>query len=251
MKRLVEDATTLFLREWLRYRRDRAYWVGQLAFPLVVVAFIGFGLNGVVRLPTGVDYLAHLASGILALLVGSGGVGGGMTLIQDRESGFLRALLVAPVSRASIVLGKIASRVVASLALVLVLVAVLATFTAVGLPHPAAMLLSVISVTTAFVALGVALASALRSLESFRLLAGLVTVPIYFLSGIFYPVSTLPAPTRWLAYANPLTYGVDLFRFGLVGVHELPLLWSALVLTLLTLATTAGSILIFDRRSLR
>ena len=251
MRRLAQDAATIFLREWLRYRRDRAYWVGQLVFPLVVVAFIGFGLNGVVHLPTGVDYLAHLASGILALVVGSGGVGGGMTLIQDRESGFLRALLVAPVSRASIVLGKVASRVAASLALVLVLVAILATFTAVGLPHPGAMLLSVTAVTTAFVALGVALASQLRSLESFRLLAGLVTVPIYFLSGIFYPVSTLPAPTRWLAYANPLTYGVDLFRFGLVGVHELPLAWSAAVLVLLTLVTTAGSVLLFDRRSLR
>jgi ABC-2 type transport system permease protein len=251
MRRLAQDAATIFLREWLRYRRDRAYWVGQLVFPLVVVAFIGFGLNGVVHLPTGVDYLAHLASGILALVVGSGGVGGGMTLIQDRESGFLRALLVAPVSRASIVLGKVASRVAASLALVLALVAILATFTAVGLPHPGAMLLSVTAVTTAFVALGVALASQLRSLESFRLLAGLVTVPIYFLSGIFYPVSTLPAPTRWLAYANPLTYGVDLFRFGLVGVHELPLAWSAAVLVLLTLVTTAGSVLLFDRRSLR
>ena len=139
----------------------------------------------------------------------------------------------------------------ASLGLVLVLVAILATFTAVGLPYPLAMLLSVISVTTAFVALGIALASQLRSLESFRLLAGLVTVPIYFLSGIFYPVSTLPAPTRWLAYANPLTYGVDLFRFGLVGVHELPLAASAAVLVLLTLAATAGSIFIFDRQSLR
>jgi ABC-2 type transport system permease protein len=251
MRRFAQDAATIFLREWLRYRRDRAYWVGQLAFPLVVVAFIGFGLNGVVHLPTGVDYLAHLASGILALVVGSGGVGGGMTLIQDRESGFLRALLVAPVSRTSIVLGKVASRVAASLALVLVLVAILTTFTAVGLPHPGAMLLSVTAVTTAFVALGVALASQLRSLESFRLLAGLVTVPIYFLSGIFYPVSTLPAPTRWLAYANPLTYGVDLFRFGLVGVHELPLAWSGAVLVLLTLVTTAGCVLLFDRRSLR
>jgi len=109
----------------------------------------------------------------------------------------------------------------------------------------------VIAVTTAFVALGVALASQLRSLESFRLLAGLVTVPIYFLSGIFYPVSTLPLATRWLAYANPLTYGVDLFRFGLVGVHELPLLPSAALLVLLTLAATTGSILIFDRRAAR
>jgi ABC-2 type transport system permease protein len=243
------DALAIFRREMLRYRRDRAYWVGQLVFPLVVVGFIGFGLNGVVRLPTGADYLGHLATGMLALLVGSGGVGGGTTLIEDRASGFLRALLVAPVSRASLVLGKIAARALASAALVGILVAILAGFTPIGLPHPAAALLAVVAITTSFVALGVALGTFLHSAESFRLLSALVTVPLYFLSGIFYPVTTLPAPTRFLAGVNPLTYGVDLLRYGLLGVHEFPVGRSAVLLALLALACAAGAVALFDRRA--
>lgn len=247
MSHFVGDAFTIFRREMLRYRRDRAYWLGQIAFPLVFVGFIGVGLNRVVELPTGTDYLGHLASGILALLVGSAGVGGGMTLIQDRQSGFLRAVLVAPVSRASLVAGKVLARSLASLLLVALLVGLLAPFTPVGLPHPAAALLAVVALTTAFVALGVSLGARLRSAETYRLLAALVTVPLYLLSGIFYPVGTLPTAMRWLCYVNPLTYGVDLFRYGLVGVAELPVGWSAAGLTALAALAAWGAVVAFDR----
>lgn len=244
------DTATLFRWEMLRYRRDRAYWVGQIAFPLVVVGFIGFGLNDVVRLPSGAGYLSHLASGIMALLVGSAGVGGGMSLIADRDSGFLRALMVAPVSRTSVVLAKMLARGFVSILLIAFLVTVLALFTPIGLPHPAAALLAVIAVSVSFLALGVGLAARLRSLESYRLLAGLVTVPIYFLSGIFYPVETLPLATRLLAHLNPLTYGVDLMRYGLLGVNEIPLSLSFPVLAGLTLLATALAVRSFDRQTL-
>lgn len=248
MKHAIGDALAIARREWLRYRRDRAYWVGQIVFPLVIVGFIGFGLNDVVALPTGAAYVSHLASGILALLVGSGAVGGGMTLIQDRESGFLRALLVAPVSRASIVLGKVLARTLASLALVAVLVGVMAVFTGLRLAHVWAIALATAALTAAFVALGIALGSRLRTLESFRLLSGLVTVPLYFLSGIFYPVSTLPAPTRWLATLNPLSYGVDLLRYGLLGVAEIPVERSAVLLLALTALSLWVAVRRFDAR---
>ena len=248
MTRVLVDASTIFRREMLRYRRDRAYWIGQLAFPLVLVAFIGFGLNRVVELPTGIDYVAHVASGVLALLVGSAGIGGGFTLIQDRQSGFLRALLVAPVSRSSLVLGKIAARVVASLFLVLVLIGILASFTSIRLPHPGALLLAVIGLTTAFVALGIVLASTLRSFESFRLLSAFASIPIYLLSGVFYPLATLPPPTRAAAALNPFTYGVDLFRYAVLGVHEMPIPRSAALLAILTIAATVLAIAVLDRR---
>jgi ABC-2 type transport system permease protein len=247
MRTLLQDTLTIFRREWIRYRRDRTYWVGQLVFPLVVVAFIGFGLNGVVTLPTGTDYLGHLASGVLALLVASGGIGGGVTLIEDRQSGFLRPLLVAPVSRASLVLGKLAARTAASLLLVGVLVAILAGFTPLGIPHPGAVVLAVVGITTSFMALGILLAGRLRSLESFRLLSALVTVPLYFLSGIFYPVATLPTLTRWLTRLNPLAYGVDLFRYGVVGVHEIPVGLAAAVLAVLAAASATVAVLGFER----
>ncbi len=249
MSAFFSDAGAIFLREWLRYRRDRAYWIGQLLFPLAFVGLIGLGLDRVVELPSGASYASHLATGILALLVSSGGVGGGFTLIEDREMGFLRALRVAPVSRASIVLGKLAARTLVSLALVLLLVAVLSLLTPLRLAHPAELLLAVVAVSASSVALGIALASRLRRLESFRTVSALVTVPLYLFSGIFYPVATLPAPVRALAHLNPLTYGVDLLRYGLLGVHELPLALS--VPMLLALCAGAGAIAVaaFDRAS--
>ena len=251
MTRVVADAFTIFRREALRYRRDRAYWVGQTVFPLALVAFLGLGLNDVVRLPSGADYLGHLASGVLVLVVGSGAVGGGFSLIEDRESGFLRALLVAPVSRSSIVLGKLVARLLASLLLVALLVGVLALFTSLRVVHPAAALLAVVGVTAVCVALGIALGSRLRRLESFRLIAALVTVPLYLFSGMFYPLETLPAVLRIPAYANPLTYGVDLFRFGVLGVSELPVAFSVVMLTLLTVVALLASVAIFDRAAHR
>lgn len=246
--RPLVDAATIFRREWLRYRRDRAYWLGQLAFPIVAVGFVGFGMNRVVALPDGTPYVAHLGAGVLALLVGSGGVGGGFTLIQDREQGFLRALLVAPVSRTSLVLGKMAARALASLALVALLAALLAAVASVAPPNPFAAAGAVVGITAVFVALGIALATSLRSLESFRVLSALVTVPLYFLSGIFYPIGTLPAPMRALAHANPLTYGVDLLRFGLLGSAEIPPARSAALLALLTVFALAAAAALVDRR---
>jgi ABC-2 type transport system permease protein len=244
---LPGDAAAIFRREVLRYRRDRAYWVGQIVFPLAAVGFIGFGLNDVITLPTGARYVGHLGAGMLVLVVGSGAVGAGFSLIEDRETGFLRALRVAPIARGSIVLGKLAARWLASLALVAVLVALLWPVAGFRIAHAGALLLAVTGVTAVFVALGVGLAARLRRLESFRLLAALVTVPLYLFSGIFYPVTTLPAPTRALAYANPLTYGVDLFRYGLLGVHELPLGVSAVALAGLTALATLLAVALFER----
>lgn len=247
MMRLLVDTWTLFRREMLRYARDRAYWVGQLVFPLAIVGFVGFGLDEVVELPSGVAFVAHLSTGMLALIVGSGAVGGGFSLIEDRESGFLRSLLVAPVSRASIVLAKLAARVAVSLVLVAILGGCLALVHPISVPNPAAALLAIVGVTAVFVALGVSLATRLRRLESFRMLAALVTVPLYLFSGIFYPLTTLPAWLRIPAYANPMTYGADLLRFGLLGAHDLPVALSVGMLALLAVVSVAMGIAVFDR----
>jgi len=244
---VIVDTLTLLRRELIRYRRDRAYWVGQTVFPLAIVIFIGFGLDRVIQLPNDTNYVEFLATGVLALLAASGAVGGGFSLIEDRESGFLRTLLIAPVSRTSIVLAKLVARILASVLLVGVQVAILTTFTPVRLAHPGALLLAIVAITAVFVGLGVAVAARLRRLESFRLFAALITVPLYFFSSIFYPLETLPAPTRWISHANPLTYGVDLLRYGLLGVHEIDLVKSTAMLVVLTALAVAVSIASFDR----
>ena len=251
MRDWLGDLLALTGRELRRYARDRSYWVGQVAFPLVFVGFVGSGLNDVVRLPTDTSYVGHLASGLLALLVGSGAVGGGFSLMEDRNSGFLRTLLVAPVPRSSLVLAKLLARALASLALVGILVAVLAAFTPLRVVDPLAGVTAVAAITALFAALGIALAAFLRRLEAFRLISALVTVPLYLFSGIFYPVDTLPAATRWLAHVNPLTYGVDLLRYSLLGVHELPLPLCYGLLAGLSLAALGVAVWAFDRGTRR
>ena len=243
----LADTWTLFLRELLRYRRERAYWAGQLLFPLGFVGFIGFGLDRVTDLPSGTSYVAHIGSGMLALLIGSGAVGGGFSLIEDRDTGFLRALLIAPVSRTSIVLGKLLARGAASLVLVAVLIAVMATFTPLTLVSPGAVVVAILGITSIFAAMGVWLASRLRRVESFRTLAALITVPLYLFSGIFYPIETLPTVMQGIAYVNPLTYGLELLRYGLLGVSARPVLLSTALLFTLGGLGVWVSIRSFDR----
>lgn len=232
LDKIFHDTRTIFWMEWVRYRRDRAYWTGQLIFPLVLVAVIGSGLNEVVSLPTGTSYLAHLASGVIALLVASGGVGAGTGLMRERFTGLTRILLVSPASTASLVLGRYLARLVVSFLLVGVLTVLFIFFGELGVAEPWAIGLGVAAITSGFVALGIVLGSFLQSYESFRLFSSLVTVPIYLLSPLFYPLETLPVLTRYLAWVNPFTYAVDLIRYGFLGVHEIPLMWTACFLLL-------------------
>jgi ABC-2 type transport system permease protein len=247
MKEALADFVALTDRELKRYSRDRAYWIGQIVFPLVLVAVVGIGFDAEADLGTGVSYASHLATGLLAMLVGSGGVGGGFALMEDRSSGFLRALLVAPVSRTNLVLAKLVARVIVSLVLVCGLGAVLSLFTPLRVVDPLAGVVAVVGVTAIFVALGISLSVRFRRLESFRMISAFVTIPLYLFSGIFYELASLPGPTRWIAHVNPLTYGVDLLRHALLGVHELPLGLSTAVLGVGTLLAVGAAVVVFDR----
>jgi ABC-2 type transport system permease protein len=152
------------------------------------------------------------------------------------------------VSRTSIVLGKIVARLLLSTVLVLVLVGVLALFTGVGLPHPGIAAGTLIATTFGFVALGILIATGLRSLESFRTVAVFLTFPLYLLSGMFFPVSTMPGPMRVLALANPLTYAVDLFRYSTTSLAELSLALDATVVGAIAIVPTLLAIRAFETK---
>jgi ABC-2 type transport system permease protein len=181
------------------------------------------------------------------LIVTSGAIGGGYTLIEDTQRGFLRPLLVAPVSRSAIVIGKIVARLLLSLALALALVGLLALVTGLRLAHPWIGLGALAATTFGCVATGVLVAANLRRLESFRFVAVFVTVPLYFLSGMFFPVETMPPAMRLAALCNPLTYAVDLLRYATLDVHALPLEADTAVLGALAVVPTLLAIVVFRR----
>lgn len=241
----------LWLRDVKRFARTPSRIVGSIAMPLLFLVFLGFGFSGaaIPGLPEGVDYLQYLVPGMVGFTMLFGASFAGMSILADQEVGFLKEILVAPVSRTSIVLGRIAGGSTTALvqaALILLLSIPLGFEIASPLALPlAALFLALIAVT--FVGFGVALASQFSDSEGFGLVVQFVIFPIFFLSGAIYPIGSLPGPARALALANPLTYGVDGLRAALIGSSTYPVTVDLGALVLSSALTVAVGTYLFER----
>jgi len=216
----------LWLRDVKRFLRAPSRIIGSIAMPLLFLVFLGFGFSGaaIPGLPEGVDYLQYLVPGMVGFTMLFGASFAGMSILSDQDVGFLKEILVAPVSRTSIVLGRIAGGSTTALvqaALILVLSIPLGFEVDSLLSLPLAVVFLVLIAVT-FVGFGVALASQFSDSEGFGLVVQFVIFPLFFLSGAIYPVGSLPDPVQLLALANPLTYGVDGLRAVLVGASSYP-----------------------------
>jgi ABC-2 type transport system permease protein len=227
----------LWLRDVKRFLRTPSQIIGSLVFPLVFLVLLGFGFSGgaVPGLPEGVDYLQYLVPGIMGFTMLLGASIAGISILSDQDVGFLKEILVAPVSRTSIVLGRIAGGSTTAIvqAVLILAISIPLGFEVAGwLSLPlAAVFLVLIAVT--FVGFGIALASQFSDSEGFSLIVQFVIFPLFILSGAIYPISGLPEVAQYLALINPLTYGVDGLRAALVGASTYPLVvdFGALVIS--------------------
>lgn len=201
-------------RDLLRLSVQRVHTALMLIQPVLYLFVLGGGLAALIpNSSLGVGYQAYLFPGMLIMTVQAPAIVVGIRLITDRQSGYLRELLMAPVSRATLLLGSCAGGTLVSTVQGTVL---LCLGGAVGLPYDplllalllAAMILSAFTVT----ALSLLLAVSLDRPEIFQMLLGLVMMPLLFLSGGFFPLSNLPGWAHTLTVVNPLAYGVDLLR---------------------------------------
>jgi ABC-2 type transport system permease protein len=211
----------LWQRDLLRFVRARSRLVGTFVTPLFLVAFLGFGFEGVRfgSVPEGVSYVEYLVPGVLGFVTLFSASFSGLAVLSDREVGFLKEILVAPVPRTSVVLGRIAGGATTGLVqsgLVLggTLLVGFRPASAVGLGLAAVFL---VALSTTFIGFGLALAAGFRDTQGYSLVVNFVLFPLAFLSGAFYPLSNLPPAIRWIGYLNPLTYGIDGLRGALVG----------------------------------
>lgn len=218
----------LWLRDVKRFLRTPSQIIGSLAFPLLFLVFLGFGLSGaaIPGLPEGVAYLQYLVPGIIGFTMLFGASFAGLQILSDQDVGFLKEILVAPISRTSIVLGRIAGGSTTAIvqAVLILAISILLGFRLNGvLSLPlAAVFLILIAVT--FVGFGIALASQFSDSEGFSLIVQFIIFPLFFLSGAIFPIEGLPTPVQYLALINPLTYGVDGLRAALVGASTYPLI---------------------------
>jgi len=221
----VDAVYTIWLRNVKRYLRSRSRIVGSLGMPLFFLVILGFGLNSVVtdsHMRGG--YVGFIVPGIVAMSVLFTAVFSGIQIIWDKQFGFLKETLVAPVSRLSIMLGQTFGGATTALIQGFIIL-VLSLFLGLKVPGAAGFLVALgfmILIGVAFTAFGIAIASRMEDMHGFQLIMNFVIFPIFGLSGALFPIDRLPLWLRSLTYADPLTYGVEGIRYGLSGTATIP-----------------------------
>ncbi len=242
-------ARTLWYREMLRFMRQRSRIIGAVATPLIFWIVIGSGMGRSFRpvgAAEGVTYLEYALPGSLVLIVLFTSIFSTISTIEDRREGFLQSVLVAPASGASIALGKILGAASLGVMQALVFVVLLPL---VGVPltllSAAATLASLATVSFGLAAMGFVLAWRMQSTQGFHAVMNLLLMPMWLLSGAFFPPSGASTWMSWIIQVNPLTYGVALVRHSiyLSGSDPVGLLPSATVCLLVT-GIFAGSMFV-------
>ena len=250
-------------REILRYITERSRIVSSLAMPLLLLIVFGAGFSNVIGgMAPGVDYLQFMYPGIIAITVLTTSLFAGISVVWDREYGFLREILVAPISRTGIVLGKaFGATLQASVQVALMLL--IAPLLGVSLSPEVILGLipMIIILSLGLAGLGILMASFMRSQQGFQTMMQIIIFPLIFLAGVFFPVNHVPIWMAVISKANPLTYGVDAIRqvflgseaseMGLgvtVGDHTMTLGQDIIIVGIMSAIMLAAAVWAFNRQ---
>lgn len=239
----------LWLRQLKRYFRARSRIVGALGQPLLFLIAFGFGFGPVFQRAGQGDYMEFLAPGIIAMSILFTAIFSGMEVIWDRQFGFLKETLVAPVSRFEIVLGRtLGGATVATIQGMIVLaVSLIIGFRPANLSLLPLALVFMFLIAVLFTALGTAFASIMEDIHGFQLIMNFLVMPFFFLSGAMFPLDGLPQALVVVASIDPLSYGVDGIRGSLTSSAHFGITMDLLVLSILTAILLAVGSYLFSK----
>ncbi len=218
MRNYLLAARALCRRELIRFYRQRSRLAGVIGSPLIFWFLIGSGLGGSFRHPTSgrTNYLEYFFPGTMVLIILFTSIFSTISIIEDRREGFLQSVIVAPVARGSIALGKIAGGTLLSLIQAL-LILVIAPFIGISLTPASLVLVTFILLVISFglTGLGFLIAWRMDSTQGFHAIMNLFLIPLWLLSGALFPPSGAAGWLSAIMTINPLTYGLDALREGL------------------------------------
>ena len=252
--RFFHDCWFVCWRELLHFLRSKVSILASIFQPLVWLLLVGHIFQATRALPgfPARSYLDFMTPGVLAMVALFGGSFGGMTIIWDRRLGFLSKLLALPISRASIVVGKmlsVAIRTSLQLLIVLLVAFFLGVRSATGVWGIPLLLLIAVLLTFAFSGISLMVGALVKQPETFWAVVNFLTVPVLFTSSALFPLEFVPSWLRTIAYLNPVTYAIDSMRALMIGGWQ----WSAIAGGILIVAVFSGivagiSTAIFARR---
>ncbi len=250
--KLFRSVWVIAYREFLRFFQDRARMVSSFTMPILFLIIFGAGFGRLIgQMMPGVDYLQFMYPGILAMTVLMTSVMSGVSIVWDREFGFLKEVLISPLSRSGIMLGKAAGAAGIALfqGLIMLLIAPIVSVS-ISLQTIISLIPLLLILSISLSGLGLLIGSRMRSQQGFQFLMQLVIFPMMFLSGIFFPLTGVAVWLEVLSKVNPVTYAIDAIRQVFLGTnvagvtvfgHTMGILESALlVLTIGVLLLTAA-----------
>ena len=217
---------TLWLRQLKRYFRSRSRIIGSLGQPVLFLLALGFGLGPIFQKAGQGSYLQFLAPGIISMSILFTAIFSGIEVIWDRQFGFLKETLVAPVSRFEIMIGRTLGGATVAIfqAILVLLISMIAGFRITNFSLLPVAFVFMFLIALLFTALGTAIASVLQDMTGFQLIMNFLVMPIFFLSGSIFPPNNLPSVLNIIVRIDPLAYGVDGLRgtLGQVAHFGLP-----------------------------
>ena len=228
----IQAFTAMVYRQLVRFTRARSRLINAFTMPIIWLVFFGLGwasafnrLGPVARmLFKGLSYIEYLIPGLVLMSAFTGGLISGLAIIFDREFGYLKELLVTPASRPISLLGRlVGDSIVATIQSTIMLIILMVVTEYTNILGFIAMIGIMLVTSLLASTIGASLALSMASPEGFQAIVNLITMPMIFLSGAFYPLDTLKPPLSILATINPLTHPVQLARWAMYGVIEEPL----------------------------
>lgn len=209
----------LWLRQVKRYIRSRPRIVASLGQPLLFLIALGLGFGPIFEQAGQGSYIQFLAPGVIAMAVLFTAMFSGIELIWDRQFGFLKETLVAPVPRIHIMIGRTLGGATVAMfqGAIVVVLCLLIGFRPVSLPGILLALVFMAFIGVMFTAMGTAIASVLSDFQGFQMIMNFLVMPVFFLSGALFPLTNLPGFLSLAAAIDPLSYGVDGMRGALTG----------------------------------
>jgi ABC-2 type transport system permease protein len=239
----------LWLRQVKKYFRSRSRIIGALGQPVLYLFALGYGLGSVFQKAGNGNYIQFLVPGIIAQSILFTSIFSGIEIIWDKQFGFLKETLVAPVPRWKILLGRtLGGATVATLQGLLVLVlSFIFKFRPTEWSLTPVAILAMLLLSTLFTLLGTAIASVVDDMQGFQLIMNFLVMPLYFLSGALYPLNNLPKFLSVVTSIDPMTYGVDLLRGTLISLNHFSLTLDLSVLAVITVIITVVGTKLFSK----
>ncbi len=248
MNQELEGIYALWKRELIIFFRSKSRVIGSLGMPFFFLAILGTGLNNVFPVSGGGNYMNFIAPGIVAMVLMFGSIFSGIIVLIDRQFGFLKETLVAPISRLSLVLGKaLGGATTAMIQGTIIMVVAILLGAEINVLNILPLFAFMFLISLMFVSLGIAIASMLQDMHGFQLISNFLLMPMFFLSGALFPLSSAPEILRTASMLDPLTYGVNGLRYLLLGQSDISFTVSLAVILAFTALFISAAIYLFGR----